>query len=85
MEVRLFVTLRLEIPLVSLATPHHLPLLPGEWEESHTLLQPRHHHCSWLVEDGIILIGGHGSKSSTEIVQWGGTVEELFTLKYETT
>ena len=64
---------------------HYSPLCPGDWEESHTLLRPRHHHCSWPVEDGIVLIGGRGSESSTEIAKWGGTVEELFTLKYETT
>ena len=37
---------------------------------------------SWLVDDGIILLGGKGS-STTEIVRWDGTNETLFTLEYK--
>ena len=39
-------------------------------------------HCSWRVEEGVILMGGFFLQ--TELVKWDGTTEELFSLKYRT-
>ena len=47
------------------------------------LIKDRKHHVSWLVDDGIILLGGMKGSSTTEIVRWDGTNETLFTLEYK--
>ena len=46
------------------------------------LIKDRKHHVSWLVDDGVILLGGMKGPSTTEIVRWDGTNEALFTLEY---
>ena len=47
----------------------------------------RWRHSSWPVDDGIILMGGYGSrnKKQTDLVKFHSTSEEAFGLKYSTT
>ena len=52
------------------------------WTRSHTLIHRRYSHSSWEVEDGIILLGGSYSGTTSEIAKWDGTTEELFSMKY---
>ena len=59
-------------------------LTSAGWTRSHTLKYRRAAHCSWEVEDGIILLGGSGSETTSEIAKWDGTTEELFRMKYST-
>ena len=54
------------------------------WTRSHTLKYGKVLHSSWEVEDGIILLGGSGSGTTSEIAKWDGTTEELFSMKYDT-
>ena len=61
-------------------------LTSAGWIRSHTLIHKRWYHSSWEVEDGIILMGGtlSGSGTTSEIVKWDGTTEELFSMQYNT-
>ena len=59
-------------------------LTSAGWTRSHTLIHRRAGHCSWEVEDGIILLGGSYSKNTSEIAKWDGTTEELFSMQYNT-
>ena len=59
-------------------------LTSAGWTRSHTLKYPRAHHSSWEVEDGIILLGGIYSGTTSEIAKRDGTTEELFSMKYNT-
>ena len=61
-----------------------LKLTPSGWSRSHTLRHARAAHSSWQVEDGIILLGGWGSRNTSEIAKTDGTTEESFNLKYDT-
>ena len=55
----------------------------GNWTPSYTLVKERTRHSSWVTEQGLVIIGGPYSPTTTEIV--GGEVEGLaFTLDYET-
>ena len=58
----------------------------GSWTKSHTLRQKRYGHVSWATEDGVYLMGGMDSSSefTTELVKEDGSVEEGFSLKYDT-
>ena len=59
----------------------------GGWEKSHDLQYERHWHSSWVVDEGIILMGGDKYKegrNNAEIAKWDGTTEKLFDMKYET-
>ena len=58
----------------------------GNWTQSHTLLQSRAHHVSWVTKYGVYLIGGsqNGNKKTTELVKEDGSVEDGFSLKYST-
>ena len=58
----------------------------GSWTQSHTLRQRRQNHVSWATEDGVYLIGGQDSSSwrTTELVKEDGSVEDGFSLKYDT-
>ena len=59
----------------------------GGWEKSHDLQYERLWHCSWVVDEGIILMGGDKYKegrNNAEIAKWDGTTEKLFDMKYET-
>lgn len=61
-----------------------LKLTPSGWNKSHTLRHTRAAHSTWQVADGIILLGGWGSRNTSEIANWDGTTEETFHLKYDT-
>ena len=54
------------------------------WTRSHNLKYRREGHSSWEVEDGIILLGGANSGTTSEIAKWDGTTEELFNMQYNT-
>ena len=56
----------------------------GSWSQSHTLRQERNYHLSWATEDGVYLMGGEGSTKTTELVKEDGSVEDGFSLKYDT-
>ena len=56
----------------------------GTWTQSHTLRHVRQAHVSWETENGVYLMGGWHSKNSTELVKKDGTVEDGFSLKYDT-
>ena len=58
----------------------------GNWTQSHTLRQSRREHVSWATEDGVYLIGGGDSSSdrTTELVMEDGSVEDGFSLRYDT-
>ena len=58
----------------------------GSWTQSHTLSQKRFQHVSWATENGVYLIGGSGyySRNTTELVKEDGSVEDGFSLKYNT-
>ena len=55
----------------------------GTWTQSHTLRQKRSYHVSWVTASGVYLIGGWYS-STSEKVKLDGSVEEGFSLKYNT-
>jgi len=40
----------------------------GEWVTSHSLVEERYSHSSWITEEGTILLGGYFSPNTTEIV-----------------
>ena len=56
----------------------------GTWNESHTLTQKRAGHVSWATSSGVYLIGGWYSLRTSEKVKLNGSVEEGFSLKYDT-
>ena len=58
----------------------------GTWNQSHTLKQRRFNHVSWATASGAYLIGGRDSPSlrTSEKVKLDGSVEEGFSLKYDT-
>ena len=57
----------------------------GTWNHSHTLKQRRSDHKSWATTSGVYLIGGYGGgKRTSEKVKDDGSVEEGFSLKYDT-
>ena len=55
----------------------------GSWTQSHTLRQSRFWHVSWATEDGVYLMGGTSSRT-TELVKEDGSVEDGFSLNYDT-
>ena len=58
----------------------------GSWTQSHTLRQRRQNHVSWATEDGVYVMGGQDSSSwrTTELVKEDGSVEDGFSLNYDT-
>ena len=59
----------------------------GGWDKSHDLIYKRVFPCSWVVDEGIILMGAgkfDEGRKKAEIAKWDGTTEELFDMKYET-
>ena len=58
----------------------------GTWTRSHNLRQRRYEHKSWATASGVYLIGGYGSgvRRTSEKVKDDGSVEEGFSLKYDT-
>jgi len=55
----------------------------GTWLETTRLLEQRYHHSSWASPSGLILLGGRGSKRTTEKIQEDGTSSYSFELKYD--
>ena len=56
----------------------------GTWNKTHTLRQKRSGHVSWATAGGVYLMGGWTSTKTSEKVMFDGSVEEGFSLKYET-
>ena len=56
----------------------------GTWTNSHTLRQQRLGHVSWAMASGVYLIGGYKSPRTSEKVKLDGSVEEGFSLFYDT-
>ena len=56
----------------------------GTWTKSHTLREPRYGHVSWATSSGVYLIGGDLSLRTSERVWVNGSVENGFSLKYDT-
>ena len=57
----------------------------GTWKQSHTLRENRTAHVSWAASSGVYLLGGSSSaKRTSEKVNEDGSVEESFSLKYNT-
>ena len=56
----------------------------GTWTKSHTLRQMRSFHVSWATASGVYLIGGKHSQRTSEKIKMDGSVEEGFSLKYNT-
>ena len=55
----------------------------GSWNVSHNLIHDRTSHTSWSTDEGVLLIGGGlGSETTTEMVTWEGTTEERFSLQH---
>lgn len=61
-----------------------IKITPSGWVQTHNLTQISFAHSSWVVEDGIILIGGTGSNARdySEMAKWDGTTRESFGLEY---
>jgi len=55
----------------------------GNWLETTSLLEQRYHHSSWASPSGLILMGGRGSKRTTEKIEADGTSTYSFELKYD--
>ena len=57
----------------------------GLWTRSQTSLNyNRQNHVSWLSAEGLVLLGGSGSLSTSEILSNETTSEAYFELKYTT-
>ena len=53
----------------------------GQWETSATFRPARYHHCSWLSSQGLYLMGGIETESSTTLIHNTGDYEEGFQLR----
>ena len=57
----------------------------GSWTYSHTLQEKRVGHSSWVTSDGLVLMGGWMSDTTSEIIPLGeGQGVPLFNLEYKT-
>ena len=57
----------------------------GTWARTnHSLQRQRYNHVSWSVEEGTLLMGGHSSPTTSEIVKHDGNTETSFDLQYDT-
>ena len=56
----------------------------GVWEDTHSnsLIQSRYDHSAWSSPLGIVLLGGHRSPTTTEVLTSDGESTEFFSLKY---
>ena len=61
-----------------------LSFTDGQWKITHFLQSERFEHSSWLSPQGVILLGGTGSKTTTEILPNEGGATPSFALKYIT-
>ena len=71
-----------EAEALPLASNGAQPLAPGP---NHTLRKGRYAHVSWATASGVYLIGGSYSKRTSEKEKLDGSVEEGFSLKYDST
>ena len=57
----------------------------GQWTTSHSLLEERVDHSSWQTEQGLVLMGGWSSSTTSEIVPTDGEQGVAgFAMKYST-
>ena len=56
----------------------------GQWSQSHNLLHARWSHISWSSPNGLLLMGGYTSDTSSEMLTDDGNSLENFSLKYKT-
>ena len=56
----------------------------GDWSRSHKLKYDRDRSSAWEVEDGVILMGGYDSDTTSVMVRYDGRVEKTFDLQYRT-
>ena len=56
----------------------------GSWVETHTLSQRRHQHSAWASPQGVVIIGGDYSTTTTELLTDDGNTTPGFTLDYST-
>jgi len=61
-----------------------LTLTDAGWEVTTSLLDVRWHHTSWDSPAGVILMGGPGSRKTTEKILQDGSTTASFPLKYST-
>ena len=54
------------------------------WGNAAPVQYSRAGQSSWEVEEGIILLGGFYSGTTSEIAKWDGTTEEMFSMRYDT-
>ena len=59
-------------------------LIDGKWSQSNTLKHSRQYHTSWTSSIGTLLMGGSGSRTTTELLTDDGQSVELFPLQYNT-
>jgi hypothetical protein len=56
----------------SSAATNCLHFSSGQWYTSHTLVESRYGQSSWQTDQGLVLMGGDGSPSTSEIVPTAG-------------
>ena len=61
-----------------------LSFTDGQWSTSHQLQHRRYRHSTWMSQHGVVLLGGGGSTSTTEILTDNEGSTPAFTLKSET-
>ena len=61
-----------------------LTLTDGHWMTSHQLQYSRSEHSSWTSQHGVVLMGGLGSTTTTEILHDDGGSSSSFSLKHST-
>ena len=54
----------------------------GQWRSSHTLQYLRYCHSTWSTKGGVVIMGGHSSDNTTEILNENGQSTPSFTLKH---
>jgi len=55
----------------------------GVWTQTHSLIESRYQHSSWLSPLGLVLMGGDSSSLTTELLTEEGTSMEFFDLFYD--
>ena len=53
-----------------------------EWKKSHTLKKSRRGHAAWNSPDGVLLMGGRDSPTTTELLTNNGDTTPGFKIKY---
>ena len=60
-----------------------LSFMDGQWKQSHYLAKARMQHSAWKSSEGILLMGGSYTPSTTELLNDNGLTTRQFNLKYE--